>query len=60
MMADADTGEFWGLFGGFAPLPRKISSKDNNESNSQGIIVISPPKLFWYRTSGQLYMDLDS
>ncbi|KAG8095167.1 hypothetical protein GUJ93_ZPchr0012g19987 [Zizania palustris] len=23
LMADADAGEFWGLFGGFAPLPRK-------------------------------------
>ncbi|XP_031107694.1 villin-4-like [Ipomoea triloba] len=25
LMADADTGEFWGLFGGFAPLPRKTA-----------------------------------
>ncbi|KAJ6844880.1 villin-5-like isoform X2 [Iris pallida] len=23
MMSDAEAGEFWGLFGGFAPLPRK-------------------------------------
>lgn len=26
LMADADAGEFWGLFGGFAPLPRKAAS----------------------------------
>ncbi|XP_044471123.1 villin-4-like isoform X1 [Mangifera indica] len=25
LMADAETGEFWGLFGGFAPLPRKTA-----------------------------------
>lgn len=31
-MADADTGEFWGLFGGFAPLPRK-TTHDETRSN---------------------------
>ncbi|KAL3344115.1 hypothetical protein AABB24_023515 [Solanum stoloniferum] len=25
LMADAETGEFWGFFGGFAPLPRKTT-----------------------------------
>ncbi|CAN1229375.1 VLN4 [Linum grandiflorum] len=25
LMADAETGEFWGFFGGFAPLPRKTA-----------------------------------
>lgn len=30
-MADADTGEFWGFFGGFAPLPRKIAN-DGDEA----------------------------
>lgn len=29
-MADADAGEFWGFFGGFAPLPRKAASSDDN------------------------------
>ncbi|KAG0478275.1 hypothetical protein HPP92_012994 [Vanilla planifolia] len=29
LMADVDAGEFWGFFGGFAPLPRKIASEDN-------------------------------
>ncbi|KAM7473514.1 hypothetical protein LguiB_020757 [Lonicera macranthoides] len=28
LMADADTGEFWTFFGGFAPLPRKTASDD--------------------------------
>ncbi|KAH0448623.1 hypothetical protein IEQ34_022423 [Dendrobium chrysotoxum] len=30
LMADADAGEFWGLFGGFAPLPRKTSDDNVN------------------------------
>ncbi|MFS7944531.1 putative villin headpiece, villin/Gelsolin, ADF-H/Gelsolin-like domain superfamily [Helianthus anomalus] len=25
LMSDAETGEFWGFFGGFAPLPRKTT-----------------------------------
>ncbi|CAM8939746.1 unnamed protein product [Rhodiola kirilowii] len=32
MMADAESGEFWGIFGGFAPLPRKPSNKKNDDS----------------------------
>lgn len=28
-MADAETGEFWGFFGGFAPLPRKAAGEDD-------------------------------
>ncbi|CAO2841806.1 unnamed protein product [Amaranthus hypochondriacus] len=27
LMADAESGEFWGFFGGFAPLPRKPASE---------------------------------
>lgn len=31
-MADAEAGEFWGFFGGFAPLPRKTAIiEDNNK-----------------------------
>lgn len=30
-MADAEAGEFWGFFGGFAPLPRKAASEDDKE-----------------------------
>ncbi|XP_008781818.1 villin-5-like [Phoenix dactylifera] len=29
LMADAEAGEFWGFFGGFAPLPRKVASEDD-------------------------------
>ncbi|KZV33943.1 villin-4, partial [Dorcoceras hygrometricum] len=39
LMADAESGEFWGFFGGFAPLPRKTSS---DESKSADVA----PKLF--------------
>ncbi|TXG61066.1 hypothetical protein EZV62_012429 [Acer yangbiense] len=40
MMADAETGEFWGLFGGFAPLPRKTASEEDKTVDSQ------PTKLY--------------
>ncbi|KAA8522743.1 hypothetical protein F0562_009095 [Nyssa sinensis] len=29
LMADAETGEFWGFFGGFAPLPRKAANDED-------------------------------
>ncbi|ERN07385.1 villin-4 isoform X2 [Amborella trichopoda] len=32
LMADAETGEFWGFFGGFAPLPRKTTSEEDNSA----------------------------
>lgn len=32
LMADAETGEFWGFFGGFAPLPRKTAMQEDNKS----------------------------
>jgi hypothetical protein len=41
LMADAEAGEFWALFGGFAPLPKKSPSED---SGKEGEIVI---KLLW-------------
>ncbi|XXG58188.1 hypothetical protein AAC387_Pa04g0564 [Persea americana] len=31
LMADADTGEFWSLFGGFAPLPKRAAADDNRQ-----------------------------
>ncbi|RWR91443.1 villin-4-like protein [Cinnamomum micranthum f. kanehirae] len=31
LMADADTGEFWNLFGGFAPLPKRAAADDNRQ-----------------------------
>lgn len=39
LMADSETGEFWGFFGGFAPLPRKTASDDDKPADSH------PPKL---------------
>lgn len=29
LMADAETGEFWSFFGGFAPLPRRTATEDD-------------------------------
>ncbi|KAH9616002.1 hypothetical protein KSS87_005802 [Heliosperma pusillum] len=40
LMADAESGEFWGFFGGFAPLPRK--SATNGTKKTEHI----PPKLY--------------
>ncbi|XP_050216525.1 villin-4 [Mercurialis annua] len=34
LMADAETGEFWGFFGGFAPLPRKTTTDDDKTADS--------------------------
>lgn len=39
LMADAEAGEFWGFFGGFAPLPRKAASEDEK------FVSDSPTKL---------------
>lgn len=33
-VADADSGEFWGFFGGFAPLGRKLDNENLNKSNN--------------------------
>lgn len=40
LMADAESGEFWGFFGGFAPLPRKTANEAYKNSEP------APPKLF--------------
>jgi gelsolin len=40
-MADAETGEFCGFFGGFAPLPRKTASDEDKTD------VSLSTKLFW-------------
>ncbi|PKI53561.1 hypothetical protein CRG98_026011 [Punica granatum] len=34
LMADAETGEFWAFFGGFAPLPRKAVGEDDKTIDS--------------------------
>lgn len=40
-MADSESGEFWGLFGGFAPLPRKTFNDEDKTVDSHD------PKLLW-------------
>ncbi|CAH8279986.1 unnamed protein product [Arabidopsis lyrata] len=44
MMADAEAGEFWGLFGGFAPLPKKPAVNDDETAESDGIKLFSVDK----------------
>ncbi|KAI3803150.1 hypothetical protein L1987_31299 [Smallanthus sonchifolius] len=34
LMADAEAGEFWGFFGGFAPLPRKTTVNDAQSTDT--------------------------
>lgn len=45
LMADADTGEFWGFFGGFAPLPKKTTTDEPKSTDAV------PSKLFRYLIS---------
>nr|CAD1826032.1 unnamed protein product [Ananas comosus var. bracteatus] len=40
LMADVEAGEFWGFFGGFAPLPRKAAlGEARNEEASPGKLL---------------------
>jgi gelsolin len=41
MMADAEAGEFWGFFGGFAPLPRRAPAEGNEKHDETAF------KLLW-------------
>ena len=41
LMADPEAGEFWGFFGGFAPLPKKAASDEDKT------IASHPTKLLW-------------
>ncbi|XP_072969994.1 villin-5-like isoform X2 [Typha angustifolia] len=47
LMADAEAGEFWGFFGGFAPLPRKVLTEDKrkDESITAKLLCVSKGKL---------------
>ncbi|XBI33333.1 hypothetical protein VPH35_056674 [Triticum aestivum] len=53
LMADADAGEFWGLFGGFAPLPRKTFSEPNGKDTA------FPPKLLWVNKGQTVSVDCE-
>ncbi|EOY31935.1 Villin 4 isoform 2 [Theobroma cacao] len=44
LMADAETGEFWGFFGGFAPLPRKTASEEDKTVGSHPTKLLSVEK----------------
>ncbi|XWS28120.1 hypothetical protein CRYUN_Cryun25bG0038100 [Craigia yunnanensis] len=44
LMADAETGEFWGFFGGFAPLPRKTASDEDKTVKSHPTKLLSVEK----------------
>ncbi|XVF69972.1 hypothetical protein PTKIN_Ptkin11bG0123800 [Pterospermum kingtungense] len=44
LMADAETGEFWGFFGGFAPLPRKTASEEDKTVESHPTKLLSVEK----------------
>ncbi|KAK4485582.1 hypothetical protein RD792_008225 [Penstemon davidsonii] len=54
LMADAEAGEFWGFFGGFAPLPRKTNT---DESKSTDIV---PSKLFCVEKGEAVPIEADS
>lgn len=40
LQAEADSGEFWGLFGGFAPIGKKIGSEDDSN------LEIAPGRMY--------------
>ncbi|XP_022755448.1 villin-4-like isoform X4 [Durio zibethinus] len=44
LMADAETGEFWGFFGGFAPLPRKTTTDEDKTVDSHPTKLLSVEK----------------
>ncbi|RXH78631.1 hypothetical protein DVH24_002149 [Malus domestica] len=47
LMADAESGEFWGLFGGFAPLPRKTATNEDKSFDSYPTkLLCSERKIF--------------
>lgn len=45
-VGDSDVGEFWSLFGGYAPIPRDPPSVQTSEA--------PPVKLFWINLQGKL------
>ncbi|XP_051148849.1 villin-4-like [Andrographis paniculata] len=53
LMADADTGEFWTFFGGFAPLPRKSSTEEPKSTDV-------PSKLYYVEKGETVPVQADS
>ncbi|XP_057767306.1 villin-4-like [Salvia miltiorrhiza] len=54
LMADADTGEFWGFFGGFAPLPKKSSTDEPKSTDAV------PSKLFRVEKGEKVIIEADT
>lgn len=42
LQAEGDSGEFWVIFGGFAPIGKKVASDDDI------VLEKTAPKLYWY------------
>ena len=42
LQTESDSGEFWVIFGGFAPISKKVASEDDV------ILEKTPPKLYRY------------
>ncbi|XP_014750951.1 villin-4 isoform X2 [Brachypodium distachyon] len=40
LMADAEAGEFWAQFGGFAPLPRKTTSEETGKDSEIAVKLL--------------------
>ncbi|KAL6660864.1 hypothetical protein ACP70R_000248 [Stipagrostis hirtigluma subsp. patula] len=40
LMADAEAGEFWGFFGGFAPLPRRAPQEHNEKHEETALKLL--------------------
>ncbi|XP_047333569.1 villin-4-like [Impatiens glandulifera] len=52
--ADAESGEFWDFFGGFAPLPEKTSTDDNSSND------VFPTKLYSVEKGQSQPVEVDS
>ncbi|KAJ8749772.1 hypothetical protein K2173_012323 [Erythroxylum novogranatense] len=49
LVGDADVGEFWSMFGGYAPIPRDLSSSVQKQHENPSV------RLFWITAQGKLF-----
>ncbi|KAM0857755.1 hypothetical protein ACQ4PT_048297 [Festuca glaucescens] len=52
LVGDSDAGEFWNLFGGYAPIPRDVLDTANGE-----LMTTTSKKLFWINKRKLVPMD---
>ncbi|KAM0871848.1 hypothetical protein ACQ4PT_039085 [Festuca glaucescens] len=52
LVGDSDAGEFWNLFGGYAPIPRDVPDAANGE-----LMTTTSKKLFWINKRKLVPMD---